>query len=238
MSEWKAKRFWTTASVVPVGDGFTVHLDGRAVRTPAKAALVLPTESLAREIAGEWDAQDGVIDPSAMPFTRSANAAIDKVAAQHEEVATLIAAYGDSDLLCYRSDGPEDLVARQCKAWDPLLDWAESDLRVHLTRTTGIIHHAQPAEALETLGNLVRNQDDFALTALHDLVSLSGSLIIGLAAQKGIEATDALWNVSRIDEDWQIEKWGADDEASALAQYKKQAFCHAKRFYDLSRSRV
>ncbi len=238
MSEWKAKRFWTTASAVPVGDGFTVHLDGRAVRTPAKAALVLPTESLAREIAGEWDAQDGVIDPSAMPFTRSANAAIDKVAAQHEEVATLIAAYGDSDLLCYRADGPEDLVARQYNAWDPLLDWAESDLRVCLTRTRGVIHRAQPAEALETLGNLVRRQDNFALTALHDLVSLSGSLILGLAAQQGVETADILWKISRIDEDWQIEKWGHDDEATALAEYKKKAFCHAKRFYDLSRRRV
>ena len=236
MSEWKAKRFWTAATVEDANGGYTVHLDARPVRTPAKAALVVPTRALADAIAVEWDAQEGEINPLTMPYTRSANAAIDKVAVQHTEVVEMIAAYGDSDLLCYRADAPEELVERQAAAWDPLLDWAESDLSARLVRMQGIVHHPQPAEALESLNKIVRAQDNFALTALHDLVSLSGSLIIGLAAQTGIRDIENLWATSRIDEDWQAERWGADDEASALVAYKKQAFLHAKRLFDLSRA--
>ena len=128
MSEWKPKRFWTASAVVATDGGFTVELDGRRVRTPAKAALVLPTRAMAEAVAREWDAQEKEIDPATMPFTRSANAAIDKVQHQHAEVADMLSDYGDSDLLCYRATHPEALIERQRREWDPALDWAAETL--------------------------------------------------------------------------------------------------------------
>ncbi|MDF1707777.1 MAG: ATPase [Paracoccaceae bacterium] len=235
MSEWKAKRFWTEANVVPIEGGFTVQLDGRAVKTPAKTPLIVPTRAMAVAIAAEWDAQEGAIDPRTMPVTRSANAAIDKVAVQHAEVAQMIADYGDSDLLCYRAPGPVELIQRQAQMWDPLLDWAEAELGVRLSTASGVVHVPQDPAVLAQLSSRVHAMDNFTLAAFHDLVSLSGSLILGFAAQMDHLSADEIWRLSRLDEDWQIEQWGADDEAEALAEAKRSAFLHAKSFHDLSR---
>ncbi len=235
MSEWAAKRFWNAAEVVEAGGGFGVRLDGRAVRTPAKAELVVPTQALAREIAAEWDAQEGEIVPATMPMTRAANAAIDRVAREQAAVAAMLAEYGSSDLLCYRAESPAELVARQAEAWDPLLDWAESVFSARLRTTTGVMHVAQDAAALERLHAEVRLLDIWALTAFHDLVCLSGSLVIGLAALRDQAPLEALWRASRIDESWQQEQWGSDEEAEAVARKKECDFFNAKHFHDLSR---
>lgn len=235
MSEWKAKRFWKAASVVETPEGFTVQLDGRAVKTPAKTPLVVPTRAMASAIAAEWDAQQGIIDPRSMPVTRSANAAIDKVATQHAEVAQLIADYGDSDLLCYRAPGPAELIARQAEMWDPVLDWAAEVLGVRLATASGVIHVPQDKATLKQLADRVHAMDNFALAAFHDLVSLSGSLILGFAAIMDHRPAEAIWRLSRLDEDWQIEQWGVDEEAAAMAETKRSAFLHAKFFHDLSR---
>ena len=233
-SEWKAKRFWTDVTVVSEGDGFTVELDGRLVKTPAKATLWLPTNDMAGAVAVEWDAQHGVINPGEMPFTRSANAAIDKVRQQHGEVAEMLAGYGDADLLCYRAQSPKDLVQRQAEEWNPALDWASDTLGTRLAVHSGVIHRPQSADDLARLSARVQALTDFQLAAFHDLVSLSGSLILGFAAAMGWRAADAIWQMSQLDEIWQIEQWGVDDEAKAMTEVKRKAFLHAKRFYDLS----
>ncbi len=236
MSEWKAKRFWTRAKATEEPGGHGVALDARPVNTPGKTRLIVPTRAMAEAIAAEWDAQGAEINPNTMPITRSANSALEKVNHQHGAVAEMIADYGDSDLLCYRAVSPVELVARQAAAWDPLLDWAESALGVRLGVHAGVMHHPQDGAALEKLRAEVHAQDNFALTALHDLVSLSGSLVIGLAAIRDAQPIDNLWKTSRIDEDWQAEIWGEDEEATALAMHKAEAFLHAKRFFDLSRA--
>ncbi|SEQ18379.1 ATP12 family chaperone protein [Thalassovita taeanensis] len=233
MSNWKAKRFWKEASVTEADDGFTVQLDGRPVRTPAKTLLVVPTRAMALAVADEWDAQEGEIKPQTMPVTRSANAALDKVAQQHDEVAALIADYGGTDLLCYRAPAPQELIARQAAAWDPILDWAEQSLGVRLICAEGVMHIAQDPEGQCVLQARVRAMDPFRLTAFHDLVSLSGSLVLGFAAVHDLLPPQQIWALSRIDELWQEEQWGADDEATALAETKQMAFLHAKSFHDL-----
>ncbi|MDR9394060.1 MAG: ATP12 family protein [Roseovarius sp.] len=235
MSEWKAKRFWDTAQVTEETSGFGVALDGRPVRTPAKAQLIVPTRALAEAVAAEWDAQQGEIDPNAMPATRAANAAIDKVAHQRDQVAEMIADYGDSDLLCYRADAPAGLVERQAEAWDPLLDWAAMTFGAHLRPVVGVMHHPQNKAALGALSAEVHGMDIFALTAVHDLVSLSGSLIIGLAAVHDVRPVQELWQASRVDETWQAELWGFDEEARDHAARKESDFVNAKKFHDLSR---
>lgn len=235
MSEWKAKRFWKTAKVAETEQGFTVHLDGRTVKTPAKAPLVVPTRAMADAIAQEWDAQEGDIAPYTMPVTRAANAAIDKVTHQHAEVAQMIAGYGDTDLICYRADSPAELVARQAEAWDPLLDWAADILDARLKPVTGIMYSPQDPKALAALAQRVHQMDAYSLTAFHDLVGMSGSLIIGFAALHDLHDIQALWRLSRIDEIWQAELWGVDEEAQEQAAKKESEFLAAKIFYDLAK---
>lgn len=235
MSGWAKKRFWKETTVAEEDGGFGVRLDGRAVKTPAKAPLVVPTRSMAEAIAAEWEAQEGEIDPTAMPTTRGANAAIDKVRIQHGEVADMLAAYGNSDLLCYRATQPEELIARQEAAWDPLLERAASELCAPLKPVSGIIHANQAPKSLAELSKRVHALNEFELAAFHDLVSLSGSLVIGFAAIYSWEPVERLWDVSRIDETWQEEQWGVDEEAQIHAETKRTAFLHAARFYAMSR---
>lgn len=231
MSGWGRKRFWKTVSVVPVEGGFAIHLDSRAVKTPAKTPLVVPTRALADMIAAEWEAQGTEVKPDTMPATRAANAALDKVAVQFDEVAALLAAYGETDLLCYRAEGPAELVARQAAAWDPLLDWAAERFGVRWVVTTGIMPTPQPEATLARLGAQVRGFSPFQLTAFHDLVAMSGSLVIGLAATEGAAPVEQLWQASRIDEEWQALQWGRDDEAEAQAARRHRAFLAAATFF-------
>jgi len=235
MSGWARKRFWQAATVVDADAGFAVQLDGRAVKTPARAFLVVPTRALAERIAAEWAAQETDVRPETMPATRAANAAIDKVRGQFNEVAALIAAYGETDLLCYRAGAPATLRARQDAAWDPLLDWAAARFGIKWEVTTGVMPCPQPAQTLSILAAHVAGFSAFELTAFHDLVAMSGSLVIGLAVTEGYAAPDALWALSRIDEDWQFEQWGADDEASALAALRRQSFLNAAEFLAICR---
>ncbi len=231
MAEWTAKRFWKEASVVAVGDGFTVHLDGRKLRTPVKSELIVPTRVMAEAIASEWDAQLEKVDPLTMPVTRSANAAIDKVAPMHAEVSALVAAYGGTDLLCYRAESPIELIERQNRAWNPLLEWAADTLSAPLKTGIGIVHVEQDAEVLASLAKRVAEMGAFQLAAFHDLVGMSGSLIIGFATTYKLLPVSDLWRCSRIDEDWQIDKWGEDDEEITTSKGKKMGFEHAARFY-------
>ncbi|QBF30141.1 ATP12 family chaperone protein [Thalassococcus sp. S3] len=233
MTDWKQKRFWKAASVIADADAFTVELDGRRLRTPAKQHLILPTSAMAETIAAEWAAQEDVVDPLTMPVTRSANAAIDKVTPQRTEVADMLAEYGDADLLCYRADGPEALAQRQADLWDPALDWAADYLGVRLLPRAGLMHEAQAPEALKRLSDRVHALGPFQLAAFHDLVSLSGSLILGFAVARNWKTADTIWQISRLDELWQEEQWGRDDEAHAASELKRDAFLHAKRFYDM-----
>jgi len=237
MSEWKARRFWKTASLTETGAGFGVALDARPLRTPAGARLIVPTRAMAAAIAAEWQAQDSEVKPASMPVTRAANAAIDKVSAQFDEVAGMIAAYADSDLLCYRAGSPQELVARQAAAWDPLLDWAAQRFGARLMTVSGVMHRPQDARALGRLADQVHAMGPFELTAFHDLVGLSGSLVLGLAAIHEVAPIGEIWRLSRIDETWQEEQWGIDEEARTLAGRKESEFRAAKRFHDLARDR-
>ena len=235
MSGWVAKKFWNEAHAVATEDGFRVELDGRPVKTPAKTTLIVPSRAMGDAIAAEWDAQEDEIKPETMPFTRSANAALDKVTIQFTEVADMIAEYGDSDLLCYRADSPSELAERQAAAWDPLLDWADATFNARLTPRTGVIHAPQDPRALHNLRQIVHSFDTFELTALHDLVGLTGSLILGLAATQRYESPQEIWERSRVDERWQEQQWGVDDEASATENKKFAEFLHATKFFEAAK---
>ena len=234
MSNWVAKRFWTDVNVIEAEGGFAVHLDARPVKTPAKAALVVPTRSMADAVADEWRLVVEKIDPNAMPVTRSANASIDKVATQFSEVATMLAAYGGSDLLCYRAETPEGLVQRQTDGWDPLLNWAHDTCGARVVSTVGIMPIEQNEVYLAALSAPLFEATHFELAAFHDLIAMSGSLVIALGVTQRYLAPAEAWALSRIDETWQAEQWGADDEAAQVAEIKRAAFVHAADFYHMA----
>ncbi|MBM9596353.1 ATP12 family chaperone protein [Roseitranquillus sediminis] len=235
MSEWAVKRFWATASVRREGADWCVLLDERRLMTPGKRPLLLPTQAMASVVAEEWDRQREHVEPGTMPVTRAANAAIDKVAPQHAEVVQALAAYGETDLLCYRAETPEGLARRQSEAWDPLLEWSAQALGARLVPIAGVMPQPQPREAVARLAAQVEAMDAFALTAFHDLVMLSGSLVLGFAVRHRHLDAMAAWEHSRIDERWQAEQWGEDAEAAEAEAVRCEAFLAAERFDALAR---
>lgn len=234
MSSWMKKRFWTDVSVVPVQDGFGIALDTRTVKTPLKQDLIVPTQGFADQIAQEWLAVGDMLDPTKMPYTRAANAAIDKLTKQKDEVVALLAEYGGSDLLCYRATYPEALIARQAKAWDPLLDWAADQFGERLNVTAGVVPIDQPQGPLRAMQARLDALTEFQLSGAHDLIAISGSLVLALAVLDNVVSARNAWDISRIDEAWQIEEWGADEEAEAAAALKSADFERAVHIFRLS----
>lgn len=212
------KRFYATASVGETVDGYAVLLDGKTVRTPSKKPLAVPRRATAQALAAEWDAQVKIINPATMPLTRLVNSAIDGVVGQEREVAADAAKFAGSDLLCYRADLPEGLVALQKQHWDPVLAWAARDLGCQFNVTVGVGHVAQPQGSLAKIEGLAAGYDAFALSGLHSMTTLMGSVLLALAAARGHLTGEAAWAAAHVDEDWQVSLWGTDDEALARRQ--------------------
>jgi chaperone required for assembly of F1-ATPase len=215
------KRFWTD---VAIDADRVVTLDGKPVRTPGRRPLALPTDALAEAVAEEWRAVGETIDPRTMPLTGLANAATDPIANDPAQFAVRLAAYGESDLLCYRAEAPPLLVERQAAAWDPLLAWARARYDVTFAVTTGVMHVAQPDATVARLHEAVAAYDDFRLAGLSPVVTLTGSLVIGLAVIEGEIDADAAWAAAGIDEDWSVEMWGEDWQAAELRELKRKEF--------------
>lgn len=227
------KRFYKQATAFPEEGGVAVLLDGRPVRTPARAALRVPTEELAEAIAREWNAQGEKIEPHLMPLTGLANAAIDRVAPDPAAFGRTLAEYGESDLLCYRAEGPQSLVERQGRVWDPLLGWARTRFGIEIETTAGVMHRRQPSHTVEQLGRAVAARGPFQLAGLAPLVTIAGSLIIALALAEGAIGLEAAWDAAMLDEAWQAEQWGADPLAAASLENRRREFEGAYLFLTL-----
>ena len=223
------KRFYKEVSI---RDG-AILLDGRPVRTPARASLALPSPALADAIADEWRAQGEEIDPRSMPLTGLANAAIDRAEPDPAAFARPIAAYGESDLLCYRADEPAELVERQAQAWDPLLDWARGRYDVHFTVTSGVIHAPQPAATVARLSEALLARDTFALAAMSPLVTIGGSLVAALALAEAEIEGERAFDVTHLDELWQAERWGEDQLALEARAARRRDFMAAAQLLAL-----
>lgn len=218
------KRFYKAAGVVETAAGFAIALDGKQARTPAKLPLAMPVRGLAEAVAAEWEAQGETIDPATMPLTRLVNVAIDGVAQAVEEVAAEIVKYAGSDLVCYRAEGPDRLVARQTTHWDPVLAFARDALGARFSLAGGVMFVEQPAETIESVRRAVPQDDAFTLTALSVLTTLTGSALIALALHRGALSPEAAWAAANVDDDWNAELWGEDAEASARKANRRIEF--------------
>lgn len=227
------KRFWKHVAVEREDGGWTIKLDDRPVKTPARAALLVPTQALGNAIAEEWRSVGETIDPRAMPLTGLANAAIDRVAPDRESFAHGLANYAEADLACYRAEGPRELAARQEKSWDELLGWARRRFDVDFATTLGLMHVAQPQATVERLAHAVAALDAFRLAGLSPLVTVGGSLIAALAVLEKAQTAEQAWDAVSIDERWQLEQWGSDAEAEQALENRRRDFFAAARFLEL-----
>ena len=231
-----SKRFYKSVDVEVSEDGYGISLDGKDVRTPVGAALVVPSEALARAMAEEWDAQTETINPLTMPLTGIANTAIDRIVDSRSAVLDEMIKYAETDLLCYRADEPADLVAHQAKTWQPLLDWADETFGVQMAVTEGIMPISQPDDALTGLRRVVEKEATFQLAALSALTAACGSLIIALAVRSGRLDAGQACDVSQLDETHQIELWGEDDEAADKRQRLRVSITNMTNFLVLLES--
>ena len=223
------KRFWTD---VTIAEG-AVLLDGRAIKTPMRAAFVLPSDALRKAVADEWRAVNEKINLHAMPMTGLANAAIDRITPDASRFARDIAAYGETDVLCYRAEEPPELAARQAAVWDPLLDWARRSYDIAFTVTTGIRHVRQPQEALTRLSAAVAERSAFELAALSPIATIGGSLVVALMLAEDAIAAGAAFDATHLDELWQVELWGEDALAAGARAARRADFISAARFLNL-----
>jgi chaperone required for assembly of F1-ATPase len=230
------KRFWKDAAAVPSEGGYGVTLDGRPVRTPARALLTLPNAALADAVAAEWREAGETVDPRAMPLTGLANAAIDRIAPDPQAFADGLARYAASDLLCYRAEGPSALVAREAERWNPLLQWARRRYDVDFTVTSGVAPVDQSPDTLVRLGQAVAVLNPFELAALSPLVTVGGSLVAGLALLEQAFDADTIWAAISLDESWQLETWGSDAEAEKALAGREADFRAGVRLLSLLRS--
>lgn len=216
------KRFYKQAAAGAVEGGYGILLDGRPVRTPAKNLLAVPALPIAQRLAAEWEAQGEEIDPARMPVTRLVNTAVDGVAANLDAVFDEILRFAGTDLLCYRADAPEGLVARQREGWDPIVRWAADARGARFILVEGVMHQEQPAQAIAAFSAALDAwREPLALACLHTVTTLTGSAMVALALAEGMVDAERAWTLAHIDEDWQIEHWGTDDEA-----FRRRALRH------------
>jgi chaperone required for assembly of F1-ATPase len=228
------KRFYKEVSVANGDGGFAVHLDGRAMKTPSHAPLAVPTQALADVIADEWRGQGDEVDTKAMPMTRMAFAAIDTAPKERAGMIEQLLGFGRTDLVSYRAEHPEDLIARQKAAWDPLLDWLSATHSARLAVTAGINAVAQPEPSLVALAGAIAAMNDYQLVALHAATTITGSLTIALALAAGRLTTEQAFDTAHVDEHFQAEKWGRDAEADVRRARLKSELESAERFLKLA----
>jgi chaperone required for assembly of F1-ATPase len=210
----RRKRFYAKADVAETPDGFAVTLDDKSIRTPSGGQLVVPVREFAEDIAAEWESQNEFIDPLTMPMTRFANSVIDAVVNRVDAVAEDIAKYFQSDLLFYRAAHPEALVAREAAHWDPVLFWAADALGAHFILAEGIMYVRQPESAVAA-ARAALPSDPWSIAALHVITTLTGSALLALALMKGVLDQEQVWAAAHVDEDWNSERWGVDEEVAA-----------------------
>jgi chaperone required for assembly of F1-ATPase len=214
-----------------VGDGFVIELDGQVIRTPSKALLKVVSQKIAKQIAFEWMAQKEVVDPATMPNTRMTNSVIDKIMVNREAVIEMLAEYAGSDLLCYRATTPQGLINQQNKIWNPILDWSKNSLLAPMLTTSGVIHIEQNIKSIGIYQDKLEAMNPYQLAGMHDLITISGSFVISMALISNQLNVSEAWYAATVDERWQENQWGIDDEAAEALEKRRLDFEFAYKFW-------
>ena len=226
------RRFFRQAGLTGSGP-YGIALDGRLLKTPAKRNFLVPSLALAEAIAAEWNGQGDRVDPDLMALTKLANSAIDRVMGSEETIIENIVAYAGADLVCYRATEPEGLVQREGKAWDPVIEWAAEFFDAEFQTIEGVAHRVQDDAAIETVRRYLAGRDAMRLCAIHNLTTLTGSALIAVAQTEGFLDAEDAWRAAHVDEDWQIERWGRDEEATQRRAKQEEEFRQTVRFQNL-----
>lgn len=230
----KPRRFYQLVTVAEDAGAFAIRLDNRPLKTPMKNAVKVPSRKLAEASAEEWQSQEETIDIEDMLITKFINTAIDRVAPRKQIIVDEITSFAATDLVCYRADQPETLITQEAKHWDPVLAWAKNHHGLVFKTTSGISHVQQEAETLQQFSDLINRHDPFALTAIHNLTTITGSALLTLALVEGALEPETVWLAAHIDEDFQIERWGEDGEARRRRALRHKEFLKTHEFYHLS----
>tara|TARA_B110000240_G_scaffold195456_1_gene245156 strand:+ start:249 stop:965 length:717 start_codon:yes stop_codon:yes gene_type:complete len=225
------KRFWKKATVVEVLGGYGIELDGQRLQTPSKLPLIVVFRVIADAIASEWMAQVDLVNPSAMPATRMANSVIDKVIVNQDAIVEMLSEYSGSDLLCYRAISPQSLIDAQGIVWNPLLDWSAKKMLAPMNVTSGVMYIEQPATSIDVYRSKLKEMNPYQLAGVHDLITISGSVIIPMALISNHLSIDQAWIASSVDEIWQEKQWGPDAEAKEARGKKRLDFEFAFNFW-------
>jgi chaperone required for assembly of F1-ATPase len=217
-----AKRFWKTTSMVKGDSGWMVHLDQRPLKTPAGQPLVLTGEALTRHIHDEWDAQGDHIIPATMPMFRYAVTAVDRVTPQRDQVIDQMLDYTKNEMLCYRTPDQPELAEEQNRHWQPWLDWAQQSFHLTFEVAEGIMPISQPEASVKTAKTILSEMDDFRLAGVFNLISISGSFVVGLAVSEGQLSPQNGYEIAFLEERWQAKQWGSDEDAENRRQRLKQ----------------
>ncbi|MGY8666874.1 ATP12 family protein [Bradyrhizobium sp. UFLA05-109] len=220
------KRFYAKAGVVEAEDGFAITLDGKPIRTPSGRQVIIPAKLLADAVVSEWAGQTETIDPMTMPLTRLANSVVEGVIDRVDLVSDDLARYFQSDLLFYRAGHPEGLVAREAAHWDPVLFWAAETLGAHFILSEGIMHVTQPEQAIAA-ARAALPRDPWSVAALHVITTLTGSALLALALAHRARDADQVWAAAHVDEDWNADQWGVDEEAAGRRAARLKDFAAA-----------
>jgi chaperone required for assembly of F1-ATPase len=234
MTARQPRRFFRQAGLTGSGP-YGIALDGRPLKTPGKRDFAVPSLALAEAIVAEWNGQGDRVDPDRMTLTRLANTTIDKVMGSEDKIIDDIVAYAGTDLVCYRATEPEGLVQREGKAWDPIIDWAAEFFDAEFQMIDGIIHRVQDDAAMQAVRKYLAGLDAMRLCVIHNLTSLTGSALIAAALGTGFLEPEDAWRAAHVDEDWQIERWGRDEEATQRRANQEEEFRQTMRFHNLLR---
>lgn len=234
MNEWTGRKFWQDARIRELPEGFGIQIDSNFAMTPAKNLLAVPYLVLAEKICAEFKGQEEKINPATMPFTRLTNTTIDRVPVTRSSMIEALLNYGETDLLCYRTNSPPELIEWQSKNWDPVLVWLEEEFAIRIKTGQGILPFTQDSNAIKVFRDRILTLDHYKLSGLSSMVPLLGSLMLGLGYLFGYASKDTIWKLSRIDEDWQEQKWGVDPEAQQVTEKNYNNFLVASFFVDLT----
>ncbi|MDG1858479.1 MAG: ATP12 family protein [Emcibacteraceae bacterium] len=227
------KRFYKEVTVAEQDGMFTVHLDGKPIKTPIKSPCLMPTKIMAEVVAKEWDEQEVDIDPHAMPITKLMNTAIDRVGKRRDDLIDELVSFARSDQICYRAEHPTALVEQQDKLWNPLHAFIKENHDISFEITSGILFIEQDVETISKYRKIIENIESFKLTAYYGMTTVAGSVTIGLALFEGIITVDDAWNAGLLDENFQISQWGSDEEAEIRRTNLRAELDNATKFLSL-----